>query len=708
MDIFTILLGFDAGIVLLGRILQWKGLSRKSVKVAFVTIAMGFLFFWIRSLSFLTIQAASPNESYNQIYEYQTATSILLSIIYLAWVVCYLAGGRLSRYILGIGLWLVVITIVVLILPPGIKTDIVSRLNQINIIAKVQYVDHQIILKPWKVLGDLLFFSVFGYSFYASYRRYHREKRAVDLLLTMAMVLSILALVINLYADSDLVGSELKIPYTSITIIGFIAIAFVTEIIQTRKELHHYKEQLELLAGLRVADLGQASTRLKKRVNDREKVAASLRQRDSRARALLDTSPEMAVLLDSDGLILDIHRNGAKRLGLDTAQAKRDHHRHITDLDIINHVFDLTTEIQDLNRVLPSISEIITKRLNARSTYVLVASDGTEGAAALHGFTRGKGPIKPVLINDLYYRNPTLVRENFLNRKSIVVTDIASPAIPPYIQHFMVTEEIQNTMLLPLWIHHEMKGLVSVCRGSPFDQFSSEDTKFAEAVVTHIARALENVFIVKAVKEKAVREERDRLAREMHDSVTQTIYSASLITEVLPNIWERNPEEGKRDLIKVRQLVNGALAEMRTILFELRPSALEMASLETLLRQLGVAISGRERIHVQMSTEGDYSLPPNVKTTIYRIAQEVFNNIAKHSEATQVQTILKLKSDRLALHIADNGKGFLPSQASSKGMGLRIMQERAALIGARIDIDSEPMQGTIVKVTWNKNHMEKQ
>ena len=86
-----------------------------------------------------------------------------------------------------------------------------------------------------------------------------------------------------------------------------------------------------------------------------------------------------------------------------------------------------------------------------------------------------------------------------------------------------------------------------------------------------------------------------------------------------------------------------------------------------------------------MSTEGDFALPLNVKITIYRIAQEVFNNIAKHSEATQVQTILKLKSDGLTLNIADNGKGFLPSQASSQGMGLRIMQERAALIGARIE-----------------------
>jgi len=270
----------------------------------------------------------------------------------------------------------------------------------------------------------------------------------------------------------------------------------------------------------------------------------------------------------------------------------------------------------------------------------------------------------------------------------------------------MISAEIQNAVLLPLWIHHEIQGLVLVCRGSAIDQFSSEDTKFAEAVVTHLTHAIENVGIVETIKEEAVRKERDRLARDMHDTVTQTIYSASLITQVLPNIWDRNPEEGKRNLIKVRQLVHGALAEMRTILFELRPSALEMASMETLIRQLVVTIAGRERIQVQMSTEGDFALPRNVHIAIYRIAQEIFNNIAKHSEATHVQAILKLKSDGMTLNIADNGKGFLPHQAPSQGMGLRIMQERAASIGARISIDSKPMQGTIVMVTWSKDQME--
>jgi signal transduction histidine kinase len=540
-----------------------------------------------------------------------------------------------------------------LVLLGGIfHTDIVTRLFQISSFAKAQYSIHPIIFKSWQTLADLYIAGAFGYSFYASFRRYSRAKKTVGILVAVGVVATIL-----------LVNLDLTIPFTLITIVGVISIALVIEF---------NRAQLEMLVNQRTAELDQTNTRLKKRIKYLEKEIALFRQRESSAQALIES----------------------------------DLHQHIADLDLLNQVMDLNSDIEDISTVFLSVSAMITERLNASSTLVLIASDEVEDATVLQGFDREKGPIGPILMNDLNSRNTALVQKIFLNRKSIVITDITSPVIPPYLQQLMALAEIQNTLLLPLCIRGEIKGFVSVSRGPPFDPFGAEDTKFAEAVGNHIARAIENAGIVKTAKETAVREERDRLARDMHDSVTQTIYSASLITAVLPNIWDRNPEEGKRDLVKVRQLVHGALAEMRTILFELRPSALEMVSLETLLRQLVVAISGRERIHVQMWTEGDYPLPLNVKTAVYRIAQEVFNNIAKHSEATEVLTILKLRSDGLTLDIADNGKGFLTSQESSKGMGLRIMQERAALIGARIDIASEPAQGTVVNVTWGGNQKE--
>ena len=223
------------------------------------------------------------------------------------------------------------------------------------------------------------------------------------------------------------------------------------------------------------------------------------------------------------------------------------------------------------------------------------------------------------------------------------------------------------------------------------------------------------VFAVDITEQKRLREqemasaaakERNRLARDLHDAVTQTIYSATLIAEVLPIVWERNAEEGQRNLFKLRQLVRGALAEMRTLLFELRPSALEAASLSTLLAHQGDALTGRTRIPVEVSVDGDETLPPEVKIAIYRMAQEAFNNIAKHSEATEVVVKLRSGAGQVELTIADNGRGFDQSELPEDKLGLHIMAERADEVGARLGVESASGEGTRVSLTWNDSALD--
>ena len=205
-------------------------------------------------------------------------------------------------------------------------------------------------------------------------------------------------------------------------------------------------------------------------------------------------------------------------------------------------------------------------------------------------------------------------------------------------------------------------------------------------------------------QETAVAAERGRLARDLHDAVTQTIYSASLIAEVLPQVWDRSPEEGKRNLTKLRQLVRGALAEMRALLFELRPSALQAADLETLLGQLGDSLTGRTRIPVQVDVRLLAELPTEEKIVIYRVTQEAFNNITKHAGATEAQVTLDSQEDRFSLTIWDNGRGFDRENVSPDNMGLRIMGERAESIGADLEIESSPNEGTCIKLTRSGVH----
>jgi signal transduction histidine kinase len=202
-------------------------------------------------------------------------------------------------------------------------------------------------------------------------------------------------------------------------------------------------------------------------------------------------------------------------------------------------------------------------------------------------------------------------------------------------------------------------------------------------------------------QETAVLEERSRIARDLHDSVTQTIYSATLITEVLPKVWVRNPEEGERNLFKLRQLVRGALAEMRTLLFELRPSALAKADLRTLLPQLSDAFTGRTHIPVDATVNLRNQPPVEVKTAIYRITQEALNNISKHAHATEASITLRQDSNTVQLTISDNGHGFDPANIASENMGIAIMQERAAAIQAQLTIESETEAGTQLHLIWH-------
>jgi signal transduction histidine kinase len=200
---------------------------------------------------------------------------------------------------------------------------------------------------------------------------------------------------------------------------------------------------------------------------------------------------------------------------------------------------------------------------------------------------------------------------------------------------------------------------------------------------------------------EAVASERTRLARDLHDAVTQTLFSASLIAEVLPDLWEMKPEEGRKRLEELRQLTRGALAEMRMLLVELRPNALIDVPLPVLLKQLCESFIGRARLPVQLNVDGKRTLPPDVQMTFYRITQEALNNIVKHAKATQVIVTLRLE-DNVRLSIVDNGVGFDPASVPADHLGTKIMRERAEAIGAKYSLYSEPGEGTQISVTWEE------
>jgi PAS domain S-box-containing protein len=202
------------------------------------------------------------------------------------------------------------------------------------------------------------------------------------------------------------------------------------------------------------------------------------------------------------------------------------------------------------------------------------------------------------------------------------------------------------------------------------------------------------------VQFRAVEEERIRIARELHDSVTQTMYSVSIVAEALPRLLDRDLDEAKRRAIHLRQMTLGALAELRNLLFEFHPKALRDTRLSVLVRQLGDVLTGRTHIPVEITIAGDAQSPEDVKIAFYRIAQETFNNIAKHARANQVTVVLESVPNKFMLSIHDNGIGFDLETVNAEKFGLKIMRERAEAIGADLMVESSPNRGTLVSLMW--------
>ncbi|KPK01807.1 MAG: hypothetical protein AMJ56_21710 [Anaerolineae bacterium SG8_19] len=219
---------------------------------------------------------------------------------------------------------------------------------------------------------------------------------------------------------------------------------------------------------------------------------------------------------------------------------------------------------------------------------------------------------------------------------------------------------------IPLIIGARAIGLLGCIHREP-GFYQTGDWQLARVFANQVAIALENAQLYEQAQATAVAEERNRLARELHDSVTQTLFSTNVIAQTTFRIWDENPEDGRRNLEKLSLMTKGALAEMRTLLVELRPTAVLQLSLHELLSTLADAALSRSRASVNLTIEGDCFLTDDAKIALYRIAQEALNNITKHSEATEINVALICDQKQVVVSICDNGLGFDPEASYSAG-----------------------------------------
>ena len=357
-------------------------------------------------------------------------------------------------------------------------------------------------------------------------------------------------------------------------------------------------------------------------------------------------------------------------------RADEELYRHLNLDEVLQALVDVSVDILHADKSAILVWDVLTSKLVHRASHgfsretieklTFTTKEGLIGKVALTG--------EPAIVEDTW-NNP------------LVTTQITDP------------EGIRSFMHVPIKIKERIFGVFNVNYLKP-RAFGETEQRLFTALAQRASLAIENAQLYEQAQLVAAVEERQRLARELHDAVTQSLFSASLIAEVLSRLWEKNPEEGRRRLEELRQLTRGALAEMRTLLLELRPAALMEAEVHELFRHLCDAFSGRAMIPIQYSIEGQGDMPDEVKVAFYRIAQETLNNIAKHAQASQVHMELSCQSDQIIMEIQDDGRGFELSEVPPDHLGLGIMRERADQIGADLTLTTVPGKGTEVKVTW--------
>jgi two-component system nitrate/nitrite sensor histidine kinase NarX len=263
----------------------------------------------------------------------------------------------------------------------------------------------------------------------------------------------------------------------------------------------------------------------------------------------------------------------------------------------------------------------------------------------------------------------------------------------------ILLEGMTSWMWVPLAVKGRIIGGIGVAHEKP-NYFNLHQADLALSVANQAAISMVNAELNKQAQDFAVLEERQRLAHNLHDAINQSLFSAGLIAEVLPRLWERDQEEARRSLEDLRRLTRGAMAEMRALLAELRPSTLTDAELGDLLRLLGNSFTGRTNVPAKVTVVGQGVLPADVQVAIYRICQEALNNILKHARASLVEIFLKHEENAIELNIRDNGQGFDPDHTPSGHYGLSIMHERAEGVHAQLSITSKAGRGTELVIRW--------
>lgn len=280
-------------------------------------------------------------------------------------------------------------------------------------------------------------------------------------------------------------------------------------------------------------------------------------------------------------------------------------------------------------------------------------------------------------------------------RRGVIVSDLAGTK--EYTVGSMLTEA-NSEISVPMVVADKLIGVLDV-QSREVNRFTESDIWVMATLADLIAVAVQNARSYRRAQELAALEERNRLARELHDSVSQALYGIALGARTARALLDIDPSRLSEPIDYVLTLAEAGLTEMRALIFELRPESLENEGLVTALNKQAASIQARHGIRVNVVLCEEPPLSLEIKETLYRITQEALHNTVKHAQATQIDLRLACTSSAVVLNIVDNGRGFDVTGSFPGHLGLQSMRERADRLNGTFEITSQPGEGTRIAVS---------
>jgi PAS domain S-box-containing protein len=336
------------------------------------------------------------------------------------------------------------------------------------------------------------------------------------------------------------------------------------------------------------------------------------------------------------------------------------------------------------------------------------------------GAYRLEGEPDDALLNPLVYRgmsDESVHTAGFVPLRASAVEFAAASGRPhvwtvrdslaaPEMKRYLEKEQIAQVISIPLLAKGQLVGAIQIGTRQ-VRSFAPEQLALLGAVGQQVGVAVENARLYDQAEQSAALTERNRLARELHDSVTQSLYSVTLYAEAAARLLIAGQSKMAADhLRELRDTAQEALREMRLLIFELRPPTLEKSGLVAALQARLDSVEGRGGVQAELDVEGAEQagrVPSAIQEELYQIAREALNNILKHAHSQHVHIQVKFHDTATSLEVCDDGIGFEMAKVQDKGgMGLTGMRERAQKIGAELQVTSAPGRGTTVRVKTSR------